>query len=357
MANSDMWTDLVEPVELTGYARARLEDYERSQNGSLVSYLPNEGINDIVARFEVGGSGLQPVAEFLSYDAETPLASLPGKQRVTIELPKLGLKMRVSEYEQLRARGNLTNVLLRTSVERITERLVDAISDRMEFERGYAIENAALLIDDETGFKQSGDWERATEHEVAATDSGGAFWNDWDNADPIEQLTRWQEQYIATNGFPPGSMLTSTSVLSNLQRHASLRVLASSLAGAPAIVTREAINSLLASYGLPPVVVYDRQVHYGGAVRKVLSPEFLFMLPSPGGTVGGVKLGATYWGTTLEASEPEYGIGELERPGIVVGTWKTRDPIAVWVHSAAIGLAALGDANLSLRAQVLPESS
>ena len=70
-----------------------------------------------------------------------------------------------------------------------------------------------------------------------------------------------------------------------------------------------------------------------------------------------MKLGATYWGTTLETSEPEYNIGELDRPGIVVGTWKTRDPIAVWVHSAAIGMDALGDANLTLRAQVLPEAS
>jgi hypothetical protein len=73
--------------------------------------------------------------------------------------------------------------------------------------------------------------------------------------------------------------------------------------------------------------------------------------------VGGVNLGATYWGTTLEAGEPEYNIEPLDRPGIVAGTWKTRDPIAVWVHSSAIGLAVLGDANLSLRAQVLEEGS
>jgi Phage major capsid protein E len=357
MANSDMWTDLVQPVELTGYARARLEDYERQQNGSLASFLPNEFLNDIVARFNVGGTGLQPVAEFLSYDTETPLASLPGAQRVTIELPKLGLKMRVSEYEQLRAKGNLSDVVLRTSVERITERLVDAISDRLEYERGYALENAALLIDDETGFKQTGDWERDAAHEVSAEDTTAAeFWDDA-NSDPIANLITWKEQYIATNGFAPGAILTSTTVLTHLQRHASLRVLASSLAGAPQIVTIDAVNGALAAYGLPPIQVYDRQVNFKGTVTKVLSPEFLFMLPSPGGTVGGVKLGATYWGTTLEASEPEYGIGELDRPGIVVGTWKTRDPIAVWVHSAAIGLAVLGDANLTFRAQVLPESS
>lgn len=357
MANSDMWTDLVEPVELTGYARARLEDYERQQNGSLAAWLPNEFLNDIVARFEVGATGLQPVAEYLAYDAETPLASLPGTKRVMIELPKLGLKMRISEYEQLRARGNLSNVLLRASAERITERLVDAISDRLEYERGYTLENAALLINDETGFQQANDWGRAAEHEIDVSAGPGEFWNAASGADPILDLIAAQEQYVETNGFPPGSILTSTRVFTYLQRHASFRVLASSLAGAPEIVTREAVNGALAAYGLPPITVYDRNVNWRGVITKVLSPEFVFMLPAPGGTVGGVNLGATYWGTTLEAGEPEYGIGELDRPGIVVGAWKTRDPIAAWIHSSAIGLAALGDANLSLRLQVIPEGS
>lgn len=354
--NSDMWTDLVEPVELTGYARARLEDYERNINGSLVSYLPNEFLNDIYARFEVGQTGLQPVAEYLAYDTETPVASLPGAQRVMIELPKLGLKMTVSEYEQLRARGNVSNVVLRPSVDRIVERLVDAISDRLEYERGYALEHAGLLIDDETGFRQTGDWGRDPLHEVSADDGGGVFWDD-PAADPLEQLITWKEQYIATNGFGPGSILTSTAVLSRLQRVEALRNLLGTNIGAPTILTVEALASILASHGLPPVRVYDRLVNFKGTVQKVLSPEFLFMLPAPGGMVGGVKLGATYWGTTLEAGEPEYNIEALDRPGIVVGTWKTRDPIALWVHSAAIGLAVLGDANLSLRAQVLEETS
>lgn len=356
MASVDMWTDLIQPVELTGYARAALEDYERNINGSLARWLPNQTINDIVARFEVGGTGLQPVAEFIGYDTETPLGSLPGAQRVTIELPKLGQKRHVSEYEQLRARGNLTNVVLRPTVERHTESLVAAISDRMEYERGYALQNASLLIDDETGFKQTGDWGRAAEHEVDATDDGGAYWND-DAADVVENLVTWKEQYIATNGFAPGSILTSTKVLTTMMRHPEFRTLASSLAGAPTLVTEQAVNGALNAFGLPPITVYDRQVNFKGTVTKVLEDSDLFMLPSPGSTVGGVNLGATYWGTTLEASEPEYSIGELDRPGIVVGTYKSRDPIALWVHAAAIGLAVLGDANLSLRATVIPTGS
>lgn len=361
MANSDMWTDLIEPVELTGYARARLEDYERQQNGSLAAFLPNEFLNDIVAQFEVGGAGLQPVAEFLAYDAETPLASLPGTSKVMFELPKLGLKMKVSEYDQLRARGNTSNVVLRPSVERITERLVDAISDRLEYERGYAIENASLLIDDETGFRQTGDWGRDPDMVVQATDAGltgNKWWSD-PTSDPIMHLIAWRDKYVAKRGYPPGAFLTSTQVVGQLCRHPSLKGLVGlgNVAGIPQIVTVAKLNEVLGSFNLPTFTTYDRQVNWRGSVRKVLSPEFVHMMPPPGGTVGGVKLGATYWGTTLESAEPEYGLGELERPGIVVGTWKTRDPIGLWVHSAAIGLPVLGDANLILRAQVLPDGS
>lgn len=356
MANSDMWTDLITPVELTGYARARLEDYERQINGSLARWLPNETIPDIVARFEVGATGLQPVAEFVSYDTESPFASLPGKQRVVFELPKLTLKMMITEYEQLRARGNQSQVVLRTSVERITERLVDAISDRLEYERGYAIENAALLIDDETGFKQSGSWGRAAEHEVSADDDGGLFWDD-DDAMSLDQMIAWKEQYIATNGFGPGALLTSTSVFTKMQRFKEFRNLMGSTLGSPSIVTQSVVNQILGDHGLPPVTVYDRQVNFKGTVTKILSPQYLFFMPSPGGTVGGVKLGATYWGETLESGEANYQIQPEERPGIVVGAYSSIDPIGKYVHAAAIGLAVLGDANLTLRAQVLPEPS
>ena len=41
-----LWTDVVEPAELTGYARQTLEDYE-AQKGSLARWLPNRTVADI----------------------------------------------------------------------------------------------------------------------------------------------------------------------------------------------------------------------------------------------------------------------------------------------------------------------
>ena len=52
-----LWTDIIDPADLTGYARESLADYERRQ-GSLAVFLPNREVADIVARFVTKGSKL-----------------------------------------------------------------------------------------------------------------------------------------------------------------------------------------------------------------------------------------------------------------------------------------------------------
>src|ERR1700753_292074 len=100
MATQELWSELIYPAELTGYARAAWADYEQSL-GTLARWVPNRHVPDIVARFFVGRSGLIPGANFRAYDAETPLGVLQGLQRKTIELPAIGLKNRIGEYDQL----------------------------------------------------------------------------------------------------------------------------------------------------------------------------------------------------------------------------------------------------------------
>src|SRR4051794_29540276 len=99
-----LWTDLIDPATLTGYARESLADYEQRQ-GTLARWLPNRYIPDIVARFIKGRTGLVDVAKFRAYDAELEPGRRQQANRVTIELPALGQWMPNTEYEQLRARG------------------------------------------------------------------------------------------------------------------------------------------------------------------------------------------------------------------------------------------------------------
>jgi hypothetical protein len=64
-----LWTDLITPAELTGYARESLASYE-ARKGTLARWLPNREVLDTVVRFVQGQSGLIPIAQFRAYDAE-----------------------------------------------------------------------------------------------------------------------------------------------------------------------------------------------------------------------------------------------------------------------------------------------
>lgn len=349
---SELWSELILPEELTGYARQAQADYEQSL-GTLARWLPNRPVQDIVARFFVGRTGLLPVASFRAYDAETPIGQLQGLKRVTIELPPIGQKNRIGEYDQIRQRGgDMSQTVVLNSVLTETRQLVRAVSDRMEYERGKAIEFGTLNIQD-NGIIQTGDWGRSASHSVTA---------DWSDADAaiLDSFNTWVTQYRVDMGVNPGTALTSTRVIATLARSNDFRHIAANLAGVPGIVTRGQINQVLDSYDMPQLIPYDRLINYGGTTQRVLSDNKVYFLPPAVADVDdweGTQLGASFWGRTLESDEPDYNIEPAEAPGIVAATWKTRDPIGVWVHTNAIGLVAMANADLSMVATVLPDSS
>ncbi len=84
-----LWTDVIDPATLTGYARAALADYEETR-GNLAMFLPNRDVADVVVRFIAGSTGLVDVAKFRAYDAEIEIGRRPSGKRVTLELPAVG---------------------------------------------------------------------------------------------------------------------------------------------------------------------------------------------------------------------------------------------------------------------------
>ena len=113
-------------------------------------------------------------------------------------------------------------------------------------------------------------------------------------------------------------------------------------------VTNAQLNDFLIEEGLPSLVVYDKQVRKDGAQVRIIDEDVaIFTPPASAGA------GVTAWGTTLESLESEYGIVSGELPGIVVAAMKSRDPIGVYAHAAAIGLPVLKNANAFMAATVL----
>ena len=99
-----LWTEVVQPQSLTTVARETLDERERSKN-ILAQFLPNRVVDDISVSLSATTNGLVEVAEYRAYDAETPIGAMPGGKKISLELPPLGQKIPVSEYDQLRARG------------------------------------------------------------------------------------------------------------------------------------------------------------------------------------------------------------------------------------------------------------
>lgn len=341
-----LWTDLVEPANLTGYVRASMADYEQ-RKGTLASFLPNRTVPDIVARFVAGQNGLQPAAEYRSYDAETPIGAGPQGRRVTIDLPALGKKVRVSELDQLRMRNAPEEQQL-TSIENTAASVGRSVSDRIEYARGQVLATGKATIN-ENQFVAEADFDR----DPSMTKTASTLWSD-DGARLLDDIEAWMTSYADLNGDVPGTMAVSRRILSTMARSSEFRSLAKNSTDV-SVVSQAFINDTLAAYGLPSVVVYDRKVKTAAGIVPVLPANKVLFLPSPVDVndAEGTDLGATTWGVTLEADEPDYDIAEQDRPGVVVGTYKDDDPLGVWVKAAAIGLPTLANPNLSMVATVI----
>lgn len=341
-----LWTDLITPAELTGFARAAQEDVERTK-GTLARWLPNMSVPDIVVRTIVAQDGNGALAKYRAFDAETPIGSGGTGTRKVFELLPLGLKERVGEYDQLRQRGNSAEAMILGGIKNAAKRVTNAVIDRLEVARGQAIDTGALTIN-ENDVVQTMTFGRPAGNTVtAATLWSGA-------AKPLDDLIAWGDVYAAGNqGNQPGAIVTSKRVVAALQRNADIRGLVATVGGTPGIVSIEALSAVLASYGLPPITIYDRKIRG----QNVLPDNKVYMLPAAGPTStqnpDEAALGATFYGETLEASEPEYSIDGADQPGLVVGAWKTKDPIAVWVHSNAIAQPVLVNPVASMVATVL----
>lgn len=344
-----LWTDIITPQELTGYARASLADYEASK-GTLARWIPNREVADIVVRFVAGSSGLIDVADFRAYDAEPTIGAMPSRKRTTIELPAVGRNIPVTEYNQLRARNaNPSDDAVRETILNATDVAVRAVADSIERVRGVVISTGVATITGEGGFSMADSFGRSGTHDVTA----GTLWSTT-SADGLGNLTTWCDTYRDDNGEPAGCILMSTRVLRAFSKLDQNKIQLLNSASRPA--TTQDVNAVIEGASLPPIVLYDRNVQIAGSKTKVLPDNKLFLLPAPVATDAwqDTELGATYWGQTLASGVPEYELADVDQPGLVVGAYRgEKPPMLAEVLSDAIAMPTLANADLSFAATVL----
>lgn len=355
----DLYDEFVTPAELTGYGRDALEDLNENQF-TLSRWLPNQTIRDLRYALESGPAGLLDVADFRAYDAEPTFGRREGIKRIEGSLPPLGRQMTLGEYDQLILRDaeqEVRDLLLRDS-----ERVANTMGRRMELARADALVNASVTIgtntQPENGLQLTVDFNRPPEHEVTAA----TLWTD-PAALLLDELQTWCQTWRDTNGDDPGAFLTNAQVVRAMLKNLQVR---GAIAGdsETARIRRSDLDALLEDEGLPPIYTYEARATVVEAgvrkTRRMIPVEKFLILPGPGDatTEQGGRLGATLWGTTVEAQLPEYGVEAGEEPGIVVASFiERKSPVHVDTVGSGIGLPVMVAPELTLVADVIaPEA-
>jgi hypothetical protein len=339
--------DYIDPVQLTGYVR----EVPGPANYTLNQILPDRFIGDIDVAWDIVNR-TNRAAMFRSYDAETPLGQRDSFSRARVSLPPIGQKTVVGEYErlkleQIRSGGDTRN--------RLVEAIYDdadintrAVMARMELARGDVITDWKFTLAGENGLTIEADFGMPVGYNPAP----GVAWSDHTNSDPIADLQTWVQLYSDTAGQAPGKMLTSRTVVGHLLMNAKVRTYLSSLAGAPQMVTRTQLNSVLDAFELPPITVYDTSIDVNGTATRPIPNDRVALLPT-----NAADLGFTAWGVTAEALElagqQNPGLAFSEAPGLVGVVLRDGDPVRIWTKVTAIAMPIITEPRLLLVADVI----
>jgi hypothetical protein len=345
-------TEYIDPQELTALVRLSLAE-QQVNTFTLARWLPNVTVDDITFQYTKGGTGgLAEASVYRSWDTESRIGRREGVAQVMGELPPISEKLPLNEYDRLRIR-NLDNANpVRQAIARDAYKLATNIAARFELGKGEALADAKFTINENNVQLAPVDFGRRPEHSVIAA----VLWSDHANARPLDDLEAWVQTYIDTNGTPPATMMMARTVLSHFRQCDQVvrQVYPLAPSGSAPMVSVEQLNTVLSSLDLPSIELNDARVSVDGTPRRIMPDDALVFLPSPGATDAAqpTDLGGFLLGTTAESMEPEYA-SVTGRAGVVAATWKTKDPVRLWTHAAAVGMPVVREPDLTLKAEVL----
>ena len=152
-------------------------------------------------------NGLMDAADFRAYDAELDFGKREDVDEQVIRLLPIGVKLAISEFEQVAAIGSNEDFLL-DAVRRSAERAARAVADRMELERGRVISTGKVAFHKSGRPVVEDDFGRDADMSVTA----GTLWSA-DTAKPLDDLIAYLDAYTAKNGTEPGQIVMSNRAL------------------------------------------------------------------------------------------------------------------------------------------------
>ncbi|WNM69936.1 major capsid protein [Rhodococcus phage GuyFagieri] len=345
--------DHVDPEELTSQVRTALADLEINSPTSLAEYLPSEMIDDIEYEADAGQGGLITAADYRAYDAGLTIGRDEALAAVRGRIHSLGQTIPLFEEDRLRLRNDSEDALRRT-IDRMASRAAKAVAIQVNVKRAEALATGKLKFEG-NGQNFQVDFGRRPDFTATATD----LFTD-PSANPLATYEELIETYVGENDFEPETVLTSKKVIRAFYRHPEVNRLALGPAYvAGSIAEKGQIDALLGRYGLPNFTpkggrVKLRKNDGSEVVQNLLPDDSLIFLPGGGdpAVAGSSELGSTFWGTTLEATKPNWGISE--QAGIVAAVHDNDDvPARMWVSALAIAMPVLLNPNYSMAVKVV----
>lgn len=289
-------------------------------------------------------------ARFRSFDGRIHVSDRDGGSDKQVNFLPLSDSLNQGEYETLQIEfartGGTRTAALANAIYNDGERLTRHVQNRMEQAIGQVLTTGKLTID-ENGFQGEAVFGVPGDHLVTA----GTAWTDT-AAPALANLTAWVDAYIATNGFPPGAILTSNRVRRLMSINAELIGAAVGTTSGKTRINATELGDLLASEGLPSDIrTYDSVVDVDDTATRVIPDDRVIFLPPNPEDLLEIRYGVS--ATALElVNSSRADLSFEDAPGIVGIVVKGGPPFRQFTFVDAVGMPILTDAKRLFVAEV-----
>lgn len=324
---NEVWTEVIDPLRLTGFTRALLAAEDRPENAlQLERWFPGRQVADIDYEISNGPTlDFTRSATFRTWNTESRIGRRGGIKTTRGSMPPLSQKIPLLEYEHLRQRNAPDQAFVATA-ERDAENNLTALRVRMEIARADALINSQVTINEDGIQGLNIVFERPAGNKAAVA-------NPWSNASTGTPLTDELAVLTASSNTPGasaiGAVIMSTPDFANLALSQQYRDAYDSFRTRSRL-NRDQVNEVRAAEGLPPVFTYDAMVEdQYGVQRRLLPVGTAIWLPNQ-------PVGGTLWGLPASADLPGiYAPRDVGGPIAYVGV--QYDPMTRWTVVDAIG--------------------
>lgn len=343
--------DYISPEELAAYWNTRLADMDVAPYLGEILFPDDKQVGMDLSYIK--GSKGRPVELNLSaLDSKTIKRARIGFQEVKTRMPFFKNSMSIDEELRQRllevgASGN----------ERAKEIILRKIfDDEMTLLEGAAINrekmrmqliSTGMIAMANNGQEYEYDYALPENHKVTAE----ITW-DKEDADPVADITKWQDIIEADGQGRPTKAITSRKILRKLAKNANIKNTLYVFAQGKVIINDEIVRNYIYDQTGVTIEVYEKSYTDTDGVRTRYIPEDLFILIPDG------PLGSTVFGTTPEEADligvPQAQVGIVDT-GVAITTSKEIDPVTVTTKVSQMCMPSFDAADEIIIASVLSQ--